>query len=226
MGRREPDRLPLARGAAPRLRTRSQPPPAIAAAARVLARFGHALSDPVRARLLLALRDGPGYPAEFAGGIGDAGAENLKKFVENGGKLVCLDDSCELVIKRFNLPMKNVLQGVRPADFYNPGSIVKIALTPNDPLGRGLPSEVAAYFINSSAFEITDANRVRSVAKYAVKDALMSGWMLGEKMINGKTALAETDFGKGKIVLFAFRPQHRGQTYATFPLLFNSLENH
>jgi hypothetical protein len=53
----------------------------------------------------------------------------------------------------------------------------------------------------------------------------MSGWMLGEPLINGKTALAETAFGKGKIVLFAFRPQHRGQTYATFPLLFNALEN-
>ena len=63
-----------------------------------------------------------------------------------------------------------------------------------------------------------------TVAKYAAKDALMSGWMLGEKMINGKTALAETTYGKGKIVLFAFRPQHRGQTYATFPLLFNALE--
>jgi len=33
---------------------------------QVLARFGHALSDPVRSRLLLALRDGPGYPAELA----------------------------------------------------------------------------------------------------------------------------------------------------------------
>lgn len=32
----------------------------------VLARFGHALSDATRARLLLALRDGPGYPAELA----------------------------------------------------------------------------------------------------------------------------------------------------------------
>ena len=48
--------------------------------------------------------------------------------------------------------------------------------------------------------------------------------MLGEKLINGKTALAETGYGKGEIVLFAFRPQHRGQTYATFPLLFNALE--
>jgi DNA-binding transcriptional ArsR family regulator len=33
---------------------------------QVLARFGHALSDPTRARLLLALRDAPGYPAELA----------------------------------------------------------------------------------------------------------------------------------------------------------------
>lgn len=32
----------------------------------VLARFGQALSDPTRARLLLALRDGPGYPSELA----------------------------------------------------------------------------------------------------------------------------------------------------------------
>jgi DNA-binding transcriptional ArsR family regulator len=34
--------------------------------AEVLARFGHALSDPTRTRILLALREGPGYPAEMA----------------------------------------------------------------------------------------------------------------------------------------------------------------
>ena len=34
--------------------------------AEVLARFGHALSDPARARLLLTLREGPGYPSELA----------------------------------------------------------------------------------------------------------------------------------------------------------------
>src|SRR6266536_4109783 len=33
---------------------------------QVLARFGHAISDPTRARVLLALRDAPGYPAELA----------------------------------------------------------------------------------------------------------------------------------------------------------------
>lgn len=37
---------------------------------QVLARFGHALSDPVRARILLALRDSPSYPADLADLIG------------------------------------------------------------------------------------------------------------------------------------------------------------
>jgi DNA-binding transcriptional ArsR family regulator len=35
-----------------------------------LARFGFALSDPVRADILLMLRDGPGYPSDLADRIG------------------------------------------------------------------------------------------------------------------------------------------------------------
>jgi DNA-binding transcriptional ArsR family regulator len=42
----------------------------IATYAEVLARFGHALSDPTRSRILLALRDGPAYPAELADALG------------------------------------------------------------------------------------------------------------------------------------------------------------
>ena len=37
---------------------------------QVLARFGHALSDPTRARLLLALREAPAYPADLADLLG------------------------------------------------------------------------------------------------------------------------------------------------------------
>ncbi|GAA1347585.1 ArsR/SmtB family transcription factor [Arthrobacter roseus] len=36
----------------------------------VLARFGSAVSDPTRARILLALHDGPGYPSDLAEIIG------------------------------------------------------------------------------------------------------------------------------------------------------------
>ncbi len=164
------------------------------------------------------------YPDEFAGGIGDAGVANLKKFVENGGKIVCFDDGCEMVIKQFGLPIKNVVAGLKRSEFYNPGSIVRLAVDTKEPLARGMNEDTAAYFISSSAFEIAADAKVRVAARYAEKDSLLSGWMLGEKYINGKAALAETDHGKGKIVLFAFRPQHRGQTFGTFPFIFNSLE--
>jgi DNA-binding transcriptional ArsR family regulator len=43
---------------------------AVMAYGQVLARFGHALSDPTRARVLLALREAPAYPADLAGLIG------------------------------------------------------------------------------------------------------------------------------------------------------------
>jgi hypothetical protein len=193
------------------------------------------------------------YPDEFAGGIGDAGVENLKKFVDGGGKLICFDDSCEVVIKKFGLPLRNVLSGLARNQFYNPGSIVKLKVDTSHPYAKGMLEETPGYFITSSAFELseppavaggltqTSANttvtvgrlqppataggsHVSVIATYAEKDALMSGWMLGEKYLNGKTAFAETNYGKGKIVLFAFRPQHRGQTFGTFPFIFNALE--
>jgi Predicted carboxypeptidase len=148
------------------------------------------------------------YPSEYAGGIGEAGAENLKKFVENGGKLVCFDDSCGLVIKRFGLPVKNVLDGVPRTAFYNPGSIVSLTVDTASPLAKGMSQVTPAYFTNSSAFEITSAPQTDlvTVAKYAEKDTLMSGWMLGTEKIAGKAALIEARYGKGKIILFGFRP--------------------
>jgi DNA-binding transcriptional ArsR family regulator len=58
--------------------------------AQVLARFGHALSDPIRARLLLALREAPGYPAELADLLGTS-RQNLSNH------LACLR-GCGLVV--------------------------------------------------------------------------------------------------------------------------------
>ncbi len=164
------------------------------------------------------------YAEEFAGGIGEIGVANLKKFVEKGGKLICFDDSCELIIKRLDLPIKNVLKNLKRNEFYNPGSIVSLDVDKTNQLSKNLNKRTAAYFTTSSAFEIEDKRRVKSIAEYAEKDALLSGWMLGEKYLNGKSALAETTYGKGKIILFAFRPQHRGQTFGTFQFIFNAIE--
>ena len=41
--------------------------------------------------------------------------------------------------------------------------------------------------------------------------------------ISRRAAAVATTYGKGKIVLLGFRPQHRAQTHGTFPFLFNAL---
>lgn len=167
------------------------------------------------------------YPAEYTGGITDAGVENLRRFVEAGGTLICFDASSELAIKGFNLPLRNVLENLKSSEFYCPGSILRLTVETTNPIARGFERDVDAYFINSSAFELTGAPdaspSVRVVARYAERDALRSGWLLGEKYLAGKIALAEATLGKGRIVLFGFRPQHRGQTWGTFPFIWNAI---
>jgi len=39
----------------------------------------------------------------------------------------------------------------------------------------------------------------------------------------GRAAVVSVEMNTGRIVLFGLRPQHRAQTHATFPMLFNAL---
>ncbi|MBD0372069.1 MAG: peptidase M14 [Pyrinomonadaceae bacterium] len=164
------------------------------------------------------------YPSEYTEGMTRAGVEALRGFVNEGGTLICFDASSELAIKEFNLPLRNVLEGVPSSDFYCPGSILQLDVDTSQPLARGFESKQDAYFINSSAFEIIQPERVRVVARYGDSEHLLrSGWLLGANRIAGRIALAEVSMGRGRVILFAFRPQHRAQTWGTFPFIFNAI---
>jgi len=163
-------------------------------------------------------------PVEYTGGITEAGVNHLKEFVTNGGTLICFDASCDLPITQFKLPLRNTLEGLRSSEFYSPGSIVSLDVDTSSPSFQGIPNRLPAYFINSSAFASTDPS-VKVIARYAKEEVLLSGWLLGEDRLRGQIALAETNFGKGKVVLFAFRPQHRGQMWATLPLIWKAISS-
>lgn len=173
-------------------------------------------------QFVLGLAEGT-YPKEYTGGITEVGVEALRAFVDGGGTLICFDDSTEFAINRFQLPVKNVLADVKMADFYCPGSILRVNIETRHPIGRLMRPETDAYFVSSAAFEITDERRVAVVARYANEQVLRSGWLRGEKYLAGKVALAEVFQGNGRVILFGFRPQHRGQTWGTFPLIFNAI---
>jgi hypothetical protein len=163
------------------------------------------------------------YPDENTGGITEAGVESLRAFVDDGGTLICFDDSTQFAINRLQLPVKNVLADLKMADFFCPGSILRINVDTQHPIGRLLRPETDVYFVDGAAFDRLDEKRVTVIARYATEQALRSGWLRGEKYLAGKIALAEVTQGRGRVILFGFRPQHRGQTWGTFPFIFNAI---
>ena len=166
------------------------------------------------------------YPAPYAGGLGPDGVKALRQFVGDGGTLVALNDASRFATEQLLLPVRNVLEGVADDEFYAPGSIFRLELDPSDPLARGMPAQSIAWYENGPAFDVLDSSAVRVVGRYPADadKVLLSGWVLHPERVAGRAALLEVRMGKGRVVLFGFRPQYRGQSIATYPLLFNSLQ--
>jgi hypothetical protein len=164
-------------------------------------------------------------PEELTGGLGAEGVAKLREFVEAGGTLITLNRASEFAIEQFKLPVRDVAANWTQKEFYVPGSILRTELDTAHPLAKGMPRESIAWVEDSPIFEVApDAKNARVVAWYPKdKDPLLSGWLLGGDKIRGQAALVEVTLGRGRIVLFGFRPQYRGQSLATYPLLFNAL---
>ncbi|HTY06198.1 MAG TPA: M14 metallopeptidase family protein [Gemmatimonadales bacterium] len=175
-----------------------------------------------------ALLEGlPGrYPAPFAGGLGTAGVDALRQFVQEGGTLVALNDASRFLIQTLLLPVRNVLEGVPDDEFYAPGSIFRMELDTSAAEARGMPPKSIAWYEGGPAFDVLDSTQVRVIGRYPTDPGalLLSGWVLHPERVAGRAALVEVKVGQGRAILFGFRPQYRGQSVASYPLLFNSLQ--
>ena len=167
----------------------------------------------------------PRYPAPYAGGIGSDGADELRQFVADGGTLVALNEASRFAIQALLLPVRNVLEAVSDEDFYAPGSIFRLSLDTSTAVARGMPRETIGWFQGGPAFEVLDSTVTRVIGKWPDDPdrVLLSGWVLHPDRIAGKAAILEVQQGAGRVILFGIRPQYRGQSIASYPLLFNSL---
>jgi hypothetical protein len=169
---------------------------------------------------------GGAYPDSLRGGLGDDGARALEDFVTRGGTLVTFNNASEYAIETLKLPVRNVLAGVRSTDFYAPGSLLAVEVRRDHPIARRFVAHTpAVWFEESPAFDITDTTQAIAVATYPVTgNPLLSGWLLGGAKLNGKAALVLVKHGGGRVVLFGFRPQYRGQSLATYPLIWGAVD--
>jgi hypothetical protein len=163
---------------------------------------------------------------EYRGGIGQEGLENLKRFVAEGGTLVTMGNACDLAIEKLPIPVRNLKKGFTRDQHFAPGAILRLEIDRQHPVGYGMAAETHGFYVNSPFFSIVEgfaSQRTIVVARYPNTNVLASGWLKGEELMAGRAAVVSIEMNPGKVVLFGLRPQHRAQTHATFPMLFNAL---
>ena len=174
-------------------------------------------------------------PSQYAGGIGEHGLAALLQFVKDGGTLVTLNASSQLPIDHFKVPLRNVAQSYPSTEFFLPSAILKVDVENTHPIAYGMENTANVLSFGSPVFEFVDTEKmtpddkqtslpdVRVVARYPNGNPFMSGRLIGDHILHNKPALVEVGAGKGKIIMFGFRPQNRAQPHGTFMLFFNSL---
>ncbi len=175
-------------------------------------------------------------PEKYVGGIELEGIQALREYVTGGGTLLSFDSASDLLIEQFLLPVEIETEGTSSTEFFIPGSLIRATVDNTHPMAYGMQPEVAASFSHSRAFSVdwpeSDEDEelvippppIDSPVRYAEEELLMSGWALGEdQYLAGESAMMNIRFGEGNLVMYAFRPQFRGQPRGTYKLIFNPL---
>jgi hypothetical protein len=170
--------------------------------------------------------NGQNIRPEYRGGIGDEGLAALREFVAKGGTLVTLGAASDLAIDRLGVPLRDMKAGLTRDQHFAPGTIVNLEVDTSQPIGFGMDGRATGFYNNSPFFSLLEpfsSQHLDVIARYPNTEVVASGWLKGEELMSGRAAVVNVEMNPGRIVLFGLRPQHRAQTHATFPMLFNAL---
>ena len=161
---------------------------------------------------------------EYAYQLTASDLQGFEQFVRGGGTVVCLSNASTFAIQQLKLPVKNVVAGLRPEEFFLRGSIVEVTTDPTHPVMAGMPDKAAVFVDGSPVFETQDGFKGTVLARYQDSGSpLLSGYLIGEKYLQGKAAALDVQLDAGHVVLLGFRPEWRGQPFGTFRVLFNAV---
>ncbi|MBL1409170.1 M14 family metallopeptidase [Sphingobacterium faecale] len=176
-------------------------------------------------------------PQEYKHLLGQVSIEKsipaLKKYIDNGGKILTVGSSSELVY-HFNLAVTDPLAvtekdgkhtPLSSAEYYIPTSILQANLDVSLAENYGLDSSINVVFNNSPVFKLENRKDLYAIGSFQTEKPLLSGWAHGQQYLKDGSVGLVALLGKGK--LFAFGPEitNRAQSHGTFKLLFNQLYN-
>ncbi len=149
--------------------------------------------------------------------------------------MITFNVSSLLPIEHFKVALRDVSKDYPSTEFFLPSSILKVDIDNTHPIAYGMEETAAVLSYGSPVFALLDIDAMdpdeknaflsdlNVVARYPNGNPFMSGRLIGDHILHNKPALVEVECGKGRMILFGFRPQNRAQTHGTFKLFFNSL---
>jgi hypothetical protein len=161
---------------------------------------------------------------EYAYQLTPDDVQRFEQFVHGGGTVVCLGNASAFAIQQLRLPIRNVVAGLRPEEFFLRGSIVEVATDPDHPVMAGMPEHAPVFVDGSPVFDTQEGFKGAVLARYASSGSpLLSGYLIGAQHLHGRAAALDIPLDAGHVVLLGFRPQWRGQPFGTFRVLFNAM---
>jgi len=159
--------------------------------------------------------------------MGLQGADELRKFVEQGGVLVTLGVASEFPLD-FGLT-RRIETGRPSSQFYAPGPIVEAEiLRPTHPIFYGYTEKTLPVRWASGPFlTVREQDRSEILMRFpGGESGVLSGLMKGADEIRNKPAIVDVPVGQGQVVLFATNPCYRWQNLGEFRMLFNTILNY
>jgi hypothetical protein len=171
-------------------------------------------------------RGGRAVRPEYADTLSEEDLAAFQAFIRGGGTLVCINSASAFAIQQFKLPVTNSSAGLRSEEFFLRGSLVEALVDVSHPVMAGMPEKAAIFADGSPVFDPQEGFKGTVLARYAETGSpLLSGYLIGEKYLQGKAAALDVQLESGHVVLLGFRPEWRGQPFGTFRVLFNAVLN-
>src|SRR4029453_17677342 len=107
--------------------------------------------------------------------------------------LIALGAACDFAIEKFPVPVRNVKSGLTRDQHFAPGTILRIEVDTQHPIGLGTAADTYGFYNNSPFFTLVEgfaSQHPTVVVRYPNTDVVGSGWLRGEAVRTGRPAVA------------------------------------